>query len=76
MLDIHMFFDTLDGVLLPEGAYIVIGQKHLPNYETYLSERLNAMRSKTDFFERLHGDIQKFEYLDLRFDEKIYMKFQ
>lgn len=76
LLDIHMFFDVLDEVRLPEDSYIVISQQHLSDYETYFSQRLNALRSKTNFFERLHDRSQTFQYLDLRFDDKMYMKFQ
>lgn len=76
LLDVHIFFDRLNGVPLPEGSYIMIGQIHVSDYQSYLSARLNALRSKTDFFDRLRSRTESFEYLDLRFEDKMYMKFQ
>ena len=75
LLDVHIFFDTLDEVSIPEQAYVAISKKHVANYEEYLSERLRALQTKTNFFERLQSGEEYLEYLDLRFDEKMYMKF-
>lgn len=75
LLDVHIFFDSIDGVSVSSRTFVTIGQQHVQDYETYISERLNALKEKTNFFERLHGGQETLEYLDLRFDEKIYMKF-
>ena len=75
IFDISIFFDEINNTELPEAAYIVINQKYLSDYEQYLSRRLRALKSKTDFFDRLNSQTSQFKYLDLRFEDKIYMKF-
>jgi len=75
VFDVQIFFNKLNNTSLPDSAYVVINQKHLEDYEEYLSRRLQALLTKTDFFERLKIQGDKFEYLDLRFEDKIYMKF-
>lgn len=74
-LDMKIFIDTLDGQALPEQAYLFINQKNIADIHQYLDIRLSALKKKTDFFDRLHETPRKFEYLDLRFEDKIYVKF-
>lgn len=75
--DLRLYVDELLGYAVPEDSYLVFDYDEAvdPDRRADLLQRLEVTFSRTPFVERMLEKSSDFEYLDMRFKDKLFFKF-